>query len=381
MMANTRKFWLGLSIMVGTIVGVGIFGIPYAISKSGFGLGVFYLVVLGLAMVFVHLFFGEITLRTRGKHRLVGYAEIYLGKKGKIIAAAATIFGLYGSLLAYIIVAGQFLHEIFGPLIGGSSFVYSLIFYFVGIIGLYMGLKLISHGELIMTVFLLLIVAVIFMKGFPHIDYTNLATVGFKDFFLPYGVILFSLGGITAVPELKTFMAGRQNVLKNVLIWGTLIPIAIYFIFSFVVVGVTGAETSSEAIRGLDLALRDGILTLGAIFGFLTVTTSFFVIGLNLKETFWYDYKINHELSWLLTILIPFLIFILGLRSFIAVIDVVGVFMGGLTGILIILMYKKAKYLGKRKPEYSIRPFPVLRNVLIGIFVLGILYEIVYLFL
>ena len=146
-----------------------------------------------------------------------------------------------------------------------------------------------------------------------------------------------------------------------------------------VVVGVTGAETTTEAIGGLNLALKNGAVMLGAVFGFLAVSTSFFVIGLNLKETFWYDYKINHGLSWFLTCSVPFLIFILGLRSFIEVIDIVGVVMGGVMGVLIVLMYKKAKQTGDREPEYSLKPYPVLGFILSAIFVLGIVYEIIYL--
>lgn len=375
MWKKNKNFFLALSTLVGTIVGVGIFGIPYAVAQSGFAIGVFYLLVLGMAMVFVHLFYSEIILRTKGRHYLIGYAEKYLGEWGKGVATFVTIFGLYGSLLAYIVVAGDFLHTIFGNVAGGSPYIFSIIFFTIGAVFIYLGLKLVSGGELIMTIFLLLTVAIIAVKGLPEIQLINLTEVNVLNSLLPYGVILFAISGFTALPEVSRLLKKKAK-LKNVVIWGTIIPVVIYLVVTFLVVGISGSQTSEEAISGLITVLGDGITLFGAIFGLLAVTTSFFVIGLNLKESLQFDYKMNHSLAWALTVFIPFIIFVLGLRDFVEVISVVGVVMGGSVGILTVLMYRKAKKMGNREPEFSLRPWKYLGSFLIIIFSLGILYEI-----
>lgn len=375
MWKKNKEFFLALSVLVGTIVGVGIFGIPYAVAQSGFIVGVFYLLILGVALIFVHLFFGEIILRTRGKHLLIGYANKYLGEWGRGLATFALVFGLYGSLLAYIIVAGEFLYTIFGGYFGGSPYIFSILFFIVGAIFIYRGLKLISEGELVMTLFLILTVGIIAIKAWPEARLINLTGVNWIKSFLPYGVILFALSGFTAIPELPNLLKNKAK-LKPIIIWGTIIPIIIYLIFTLVIVGVTGGATSPEAIAGLSLALGDGVALVGAIFGFLAVATSFFVVGLNLKDSLWLDYKINHNLSWALSVFIPFIIFVLGLRGFVEVISVVGAVMGGMVGVLVILMFYQAKKMGDREPEFSLRPWKYLSVFLSIIFVLGILYEV-----
>src|SRR3989338_8075254 len=123
-----NSFTLALSTLVGTIVGAGIFGIPFAILKSGIVPGLFYLFLLGCIICLLHLFFGEICLRTSGKHRLVGYAGIYLGKTGKAVATLTLLFVLIGSLLAYLILVGEFSEIVFGGLIPLSSVLFTVLF-------------------------------------------------------------------------------------------------------------------------------------------------------------------------------------------------------------------------------------------------------------
>ena len=45
---TNKKFFSALAVLVGTCVGAGILAIPYVISKSGFAIGLFYLIFIGL---------------------------------------------------------------------------------------------------------------------------------------------------------------------------------------------------------------------------------------------------------------------------------------------------------------------------------------------
>ena len=92
MLKNLKISFSATSIIIGTIVGVGIFGLPYAIAKVGFLVGIPLLVLLSGAMLCLHYLYGEIVLRTKRKQRLVGYAKKYLGNKGKSIATLSAIF-------------------------------------------------------------------------------------------------------------------------------------------------------------------------------------------------------------------------------------------------------------------------------------------------
>jgi len=373
-----KRFWHAVAMMIGMIIGVGIFGVPYAITKVGFALGIFYIIILGAILLLENLLYSEVVLRTEGKHRLVGYAEIYLGKWGKTVAGAAQILSFYGALIAYVIIGGQFLHAILLPVFGGSVLAYQFAFFLLMSAAVLIGLRLVASVEFLMTILLLAVITIILVFGLPYVWYPNLYIMNLKEIFFPYGVILFALGGAAAVPAIRDLLRGQEERMKKAITIGTVVPLVITALFAFVVIGISGAGTTPEAVNGLTGALGNKIVLLGAIFGFLAIATSFLVLGLNLKEIFSLDYKLNGFLSWALACVLPFLIFLAGRPEFMSVIAFTGAVLGGLEGILIILIWFKAKEEGKRKPEYSLTVSRIVLDIVAFIFVLGILYKLIY---
>lgn len=373
-----KNFFYATATLIGTIVGAGMFGIPYVVAQSGFLIGAIFLFILTIVTLLIHLIWGEIVCRTKEKHRLVGYAEKYLGKQGKIIVTLSTLFGLFGALLVYMIISGEFLFTIFSPIFGGTPFIYSLVFYAFGAIMIFEGLKLIKKLEFFIAPLLIIIVVLIFIVGLRQIEISNLTTINLKYFFLPYGVILWALAGGSAVPEIKAILQANEKYYKKTILIGTIIPAILYGLFAFTVVGISGTNTSSEAINGLAGFFGKGIIILGAVFGILAVITSFVVLGYYLKKVFQYDYKRSKTLSWFLTCAIPLIGFLIGLRSLIPLVAFLGVILGAVEGTAVILIYKKAKKLGDQEPEYNLKIPNFIIYSLVGIFVLGLIYEIIY---
>ena len=107
------KTFPAITTLIGTMIGAGILAIPYAVSKSGFFIGLITMFIVALLMILVYLYLGEISLRTKEFHQITGLAGKYLGKKGKYWMFAATVFGIYAALLAYLIAEGQSLSFLF----------------------------------------------------------------------------------------------------------------------------------------------------------------------------------------------------------------------------------------------------------------------------
>lgn len=370
-----RSFLYAIATLVGTIVGVGIFGIPYAISQSGFLIGVIFLIGLGFILLILHLFYGEVVSRTKEKHRLAGYAGKYLGKYGKVVVGISIILSAYGALLAYIIIGGEFLRAIFPNLFSDSPVIFSLVFFIPLSLVVLKDLKLVAVGEFLMTIFLLVIFGVILAMSFTKINYQNFIYLDLRNLFFPYGVILFALAGSAAIPEIKDILKEEKKY-KKVIIIGTLIPVILYILFSFAVIGVSGNLVSKEAVLGLGEFLGKGAVIAGSIFGIFAVATSFLILGIFLKKTFWYDYKINKNLSWVLACFVPLAGFLLNFRDFIAVIGAVGAIFGGLEGIFIVLIYQRAKKLGDRTPIYSLKVPKFLSYAIMIVFAVGVIYKI-----
>jgi len=375
-----KIFFLGPSILIGTVVGAGIFGLPYVMSKSGIIPGLFYFLILGGAVLLVHLFFGEVILRTEEKCRLPGFAQKYLGKKEKILTTISVFLGVVGALLAYIILAGDFLKILFSSVGNFSSFQLAFVFWLILSFFIFRGIKTIAPAEIFTNILFFSVIFVIIAFCLPKFDFSNFTFINLPQFFLPYGVILFSLIGWSAIPEMmdifKTSEEKRNT--KKVIILSTIIILFLYLCFVAAVIGVSGNRTSFDTLSGLIPFLGGKVVFFGALAGVITLADSFLVLGLYLRNTLIYDLKLSKNLSFLISCGMPFLLYFLGMRSFITTIGFAGTIIGAIEGIIIILIFKKAKVLGERNPEYSLKVPSFLLYFLILILVFGAISQIYF---
>jgi len=367
------KTFRAISALIGTVIGAGIFGIPYVIAQIGFFPGIFYLLILGGLVLILNLIYGEIILRTPGDRQLTGYGKIYLGKWGKTLAALAIFVSAYGALLAYLIKTGEFLNLIFS---GQTAVFFSLLFFIFSSLVLFFGLRIVSFFQSALVIFLLGLIFLFAIFSVDKINPVNFSTVNLDFFFLPYGVILFALFGASVIPEMEEILRNEPEKLKKAISIGSLIPLFVYVLFAAVVVGVCGLKTSDDAVSGLAYFLPSWIVSLGAVLGVLTMSSSYLILGYVLKEVWFRDFGISKLTSFLLAIFPPLVLFLLGARSFISVLGITGAVMGGLEGVLIILMYWRAKQIGKREPAYSLKLPKILLTALILVFILGLLSPI-----
>lgn len=373
-----KDFILAIASLIGTIIGAGVFGIPYVMAKSGILFCLFYFLVLGTTVFLLYLFFGEVVLRTKQKHRLIGYTEKYLGKRAKALIAFSTISGTIGALLVYIILGGHFLKLILP--FSMSSFQLSLLLWMVLSFFVFLGIKSIAWLQLLMSAGFLGAFFLIFLYGFSKIDIGNFILAGPKYIFLPYGVILFSLVGWNAVPEIETILIKKKN-LKRVIFWAIAISLSFYFLFGLFISGLTGQNTTQDAFEGLIPLLGQKIMMLGGLFGLFAISTSFLILGNYLKNTLIFDYHFPYPLAFFIAVFSPLLLFLSGVREFIWIIAFVGTFIGLIEGTMIILIYKKAKKQGEREPEYSLKIPQYLTYLMMAILFLGAIAQIIYHFI
>jgi len=364
------KLVYAISTLSGTIIGVGLFSLPWITSKVGFWIMLGYFFVLGTLVILIHLFFGELALKTPDLKRLPGFAKYHLGKWGERVAFLSSILGIFGAILAYLIVGGEFLTELLSPIFGGNNLIYTLFYFAIGALLIFFGIEAIAKVEFWGLILFFLILIIIFFRGQPFLKIENLfPQPDLSQWFLPYGAILFSLWGAALIPEVEEILREKKYLLKRVIIVSILIPILVYLFFIYLVLGITGPQTTESALTGLRSFLGNGIVSLALFFGVLTTFTSFITLGLTLKKIFWYDLKINKNLAWAFTSFIPLILFLIGIKQFIPVIAFVGGVMLGIDGILILLMYKKV--VKSKIKDFFFYPLSL-------ILFLGIFYQIFY---
>ena len=364
------KLIYAIATLSGTIIGVGLFALPYVTLKVGFWVILGYFLVLGALVILIHSFFGELALKTPDFKRLPGFAKLHLGNWGEKAAFISTILGIFGAILAYLIVGGEFLTELLSPIFGGGNLFWTIVYFLAGAILIFFGIKAISRVELWGLILFFVVLILIFFRGKYLINIENLFFIHpssiISHWFLPYGAILFSLWGATLIPEIEEMLGERKELMRKIIPIAILIPALVYLFFIYLILGITGPQTTESALTGLRNFLGDGIVSLALFFGVLTTFTSFIALGLTLRKVFWYDLKIEKNFAWLITCFFPLILFLIGVKQFIPVISFVGGVMLGIDGILILLMYRK------------IKPKQILVYPLFLILFGGIIYEIIY---
>jgi len=378
MESKKRKFFSTAFTLTGTIIGAGILGLPYVFAQAGFFIGLFWLVFLGLVMILINLYLGEITLRTKETHQLPGYSSKYLGKWGRKAMSIAIVFGIYSALLAYLIGEGQSLSKLFFGNFGYSLF-FGIAFWVLMTSFLNRsGIKHLKNFEFwgVMSVIIIIsIVSLVLLLDVQMQNITSLDSLGIFNVFLPFGVILFALLGFNSVPELRREIGNDRKMLKGAILLGVLVPIVLYILFSFVFVGVLGRNAAEVATLSFEGSFGRFLFLLGI----LTMSTSFFVLSFALRDYFVFDLR-KRKISFFYVSVVPLVAYLLisffDIAGFVTVLGIGGAISGGVAGILILVMNIVSKKKGDRKPEYSI-PINWFIIALLGLmFLAGILFEL-----
>lgn len=373
MKRGTKKYLVASSVLVGSCIGAGVLGIPYVAAQAGFLITLAYIILIGALIYTVNSFLGEVVLRTKGDHQLIGYVKRYLGKRAKHIMEFAVIFGAYAGLIAYMLGMGKSISFLIF-----DNLNYTIPFgILTGVAMSYLlwgGTKSLKKFEKIGVIIILTLLLVIVGLFIPKVQLMNILGFDSSNILLPFGVVLFALMSFHTIPELKIVLKRNEKQFHKTLVTGTLVSVIFYSLFTFVVVGFKGADTPDIAT-----------LALGPVFiilGMFTMFTSYLASGNALRESFQFDERFSKKKSWVLATIVPIGLFVLtqltDFFSFTTILSLGGVVAGGITAILSLLMVRRAKEHGNRKPEYELRARKVVLWSLIGIFIFGVVKEIFF---
>jgi amino acid permease len=357
-----KGFFEGTAILVGMIIGAGVFTLPYQSLQAGVIPTLILLALVSILVAYIHLLYGELALRTEEPLGLPGYAGLYLGKGAKRFVLLTTLLTFSISLLILLLLASEFLTTLLGQLgvnLAGP-WIFTILWLVISFITLYDS-RLAVKINFWLSFILVAIFIFISFKSFPVIQTPNLYQFKWLGFLLPYGAIFYAINGLAAVPEsLQTARIHKLPIskFKKIIMWGTAIPALVYALFIVSVVGVTGLATTPIATEGLSAILGPKIVILGAVLGLLAVSTTYVTFGMYLKHLFVSDFKFTRVISQSLILFTPFVLYFTGLRNFILAISFMGALLGGAEGIVILLAANRAKKMNcSRKPEYTM-PLP-----------------------
>lgn len=333
---------MAAGLLAGTIIGAGIFSLPYIMGRLGVWLGLFYLAAFALVYFLIHFMYAELVLEDGPGHNFFHLADKYLSKPTRIFSDIVILGELAITLTIYLILAPVFMNLF----MGFSGPVAMFVFWIIGSILIFVKLDWMERAELL-DVFCIL-AAVFILVGVSGFNFGNVPVFpqipDWSLWLLPFGPLLFALAGRPAITKVveeyrRAKSEGAGFSLKSAVAWGTFAPAVLYAVFMIAVLAIN-PSVGPDTITGLGLSP-----TLAAalgILGFVAVWTSYSMIGLNIREILVQDLRWPKRASGLMVILLPMVLYVSGFRDFLGTIGIAGGLFLALEGIFIITMWRRA---------------------------------------
>lgn len=360
-------FWRTAFLMVAQTVGAGIFALPLVFSRSGWLVGLGYLLLTSSILAAAHKLYFRVLYKTGGRHRLAGLLSAYFGKKGKAAGLWVVNAGLTLTLVLYLILAGTFAKMML-PDLGGWSLVAVWI---ICSIPLLLRLKNFVRAELVGTVLMFLVVGYFFVLGLPNGWMKAAPLFNQEEIFYPFGIMVFALAGWPAIQPImklgsKTGLSTHESM--RAASFGTYLSMLLYGAFVFGILGQIGFINGS-GLESFSSLGRES-LTLLVILGFFAIWTSYGPIAKEVEESLVEDLGWKKDSAISTVLFLPPILVLLGINNFTEVAGLVGGVFLGLEYVLILYLADKALFL-KKKDIF-------LSNLLKAVFLLAAVYEIYY---
>jgi len=350
-------------VVLSTIIGLGVFVLPYTFSQSGF---YFWLWAIFWFFIFLilHLLFGEILFQTEKKHNLPGLAGLYLHPYLKHLVWIFDYFGILGVFSIYFLALGKFWLLILplNPLIIKISFALFNIYFILK------EMPIFTRFETVLSLSILALFLVISFFLLPHIDLGNisLALKNSRDPFLPYGILLFAFSGTSALPIVYDLLGKDRKKYFTINLLSLFTILVLYLVYAFVVVGFLGFNVSEESLQSLSPYFPKIFLVSAIIL--VTLNITFVDLAFYLKRGLIYDYGLSKNLAHFIISLSILLLAFWEPLSLIPLISLVSEIFLGFNLLVISVIYLKLK----EKIYFKI---PVLFVILLSlIFILGIIH-------
>ncbi len=355
-------------ILAATTLGAGIFALPYVFYRAGWVTSLFYMLVFGAALIFIHTLYARVLFRERGAKRLLGLVQTHFGERAFWFAFVALVGGLLLVLVIYLALVHTSVGLIFpsvDPRIG------LFVFWATASLPLFLRLRWLVRLEFLGTALMAGVILFIFLTPahvpaaprIPAIDLTNI--------FLPFGPILFALAGWTAIEPMYEY-AKKQNggeaTTKAALAWGTAF-VALLYGFFVLAIFRSASIITPDTVSGLADWDSAQVAFLGAL-GIFAIWTSYVPVALEVQSALSHDMRLPKFLASSAVVFLPPIFYILGLRNFLSLLGIAGGVFLGLQYICIILVSKRSLRLG--------RGAKILLNALVIMFLLAAAYEVYY---
>ncbi len=353
----------GTLLVAGCCIGAGMLGLPVLSAQAGFQPSIvmfflcwLFMVCTGLLLLEVNLWYGE-------EISIITMAGRTLGRGGKVVSWLVFLFLFYSLMIAYVAASGSLITDFIGEMTGHywhQAFGGLLFCVLFGIL-LYLGTGAVDWFNRLLMLGLVLSYVSLVVVGSSHVNSELLKHQDWTAATMVIPAVIVSFGFHNLVPSLTTYFHCQIKPLKWSIILGSAIPLAIYLIWEWIILGIVPLQEFKAALDQGEIATEalknavgaSWVVDVAQAFAFFAILTSFLSValsfidfladGLNIKKT--------PKGKVILTLLVlgpPFLCALLYPAIFLIALNTAGGFGAViLFGILPALMVWKGRYTQK----------------------------------
>ena len=383
----------GVSIVAGTAIGASMLSLPFISGVAGFIPACMMMVACFLFAITTLLLFLEVTCYCKESDaNIISMAHMHLGKGGEILTWFCFLFLLYIISTSYVSGGAELLQSVLSGLVDDHRYHAPMIIFTV-VFGLvaFQGVNLLDKmNQILLFAMLLSYVGLIGTIG-PYTKISYLS--GGKPIYLisSIPITIAAFASHFVVPSLRKNFSTNLESLKKMIWLGSIIPLVIYLIYEYLIVallpfeganGLFAIAKSGSPLAALQKTLSaDGskaIPLLMNIFANCAILTSFLGVVLALSD-FLEDglhiqkYQYAKLISAALTLGPPLLVSLIVPKEssgFLIALDLSGLMVTFLFGMLPVIMVWRARYVENLQGEYQL---PGGKIALIAIFIVSLL--------
>jgi len=276
----------GALLIAGTTIGVGMLALPVATGPSGFIPSVSIYVVSWIFMICTGLLLVEVCLWLPPDTSFITMADRLLGPIGRHIFWVAYLFLFLTVMIAHVAGGGSILSDILGWNIPKQL---SSIIYVVAIAPIvYLGAQSVDRINKILISGVVLSYFAFVAVSMNQVNFHYLSYSSWSKAWLALPILFTAFTFQIIIPTLMTYMKRDVPKIRLAIFIGASIPLVIYLIWEFLILGIVPPDGLSEAARlgqnavePLRLYVKNSsIITIGKSFAFFALTTSFIPLAL-----------------------------------------------------------------------------------------------------
>lgn len=321
-MKNKGSVFGGILLIAGSCIGAGMLALPILTGMAGFFPTLLMFIIAFILMTTTGLLLVEVQGWFQEETNLLSIVGKTLGPVFKGMSLTLYLFLFYALITAYIAGSGVHTAALFSVSPFWGSLFFTLLFGSLVYFGTYpvdLCNRFLMLGKMGAYVGLVLVCV-------PHIDVNQLFYNDAKYSFFALPILVISFGFHNMIPSLMHYMNGDKKKVRNAILGGSFLALAIYLIWEVVALsilplnGIGGILTSYhkgiDAAESLKMHLASHFVgSFAALLAFFAILTSFLAQSLSLvhflRDGFRMKKGKREPLALCLLALVPPLIFAL----------------------------------------------------------------------